>query len=326
MKDYRVLDGGVPVAIDGLWYHAPEKARCAHCPHITKEGITAYYHSATAAAIERPGSGFVLPLAGEFISNGDGGKKRDCELKASKRWLEKHAQEYKRLKPALLGDDLHVYEPFCALIPGKSMGFIFTRKDSTHKRLAGTVKNSYLGEKTETKRTGGKKMMYIYRFTSHVPVKYEEKDGNNLFVNYFSLEIKEAGGEKSTFKSRITDKAITDDNVAAPASYARARRRIENEHNNALKNRGYNLEHNFGHGDKHASGIFFLLNIPAFRFHTILEYAYEKYGRARSVHYTGKVFFEIPRPLTILVVFDSRDHLLDYMSHEHHEIKPIQPG
>ena len=78
----------------------------------------------------------------------------------------------------------------------------------------------------------------------HVPIKYEEKDGNNLFVNYFSLEMKEADSEKSTFKSWITDKTITDDNAAAMASYARARWKIENEHNNVLKNRDYNLEHN----------------------------------------------------------------------------------
>jgi hypothetical protein len=29
--------------------------------------------------------------------------------------------------------------------------------------------------------------------------------------------------------------------------------KIENEHHAVLKNRGYNLEHNFGHGKEHAA-------------------------------------------------------------------------
>jgi hypothetical protein len=35
-------------------------------------------------------------------------------------------------------------------------------------------------------------------------------------------------------------------NVRLLAGYGRGRWKIENEHNNVLKNRGYNLEHNFG--------------------------------------------------------------------------------
>jgi hypothetical protein len=54
----------------------------------------------------------------------------------------------------------------------------------------------------------------------------------------------------------------------------RARWKIENERRNVLKNRGYNLEHNFGHGDSHAADIFFLLNLLTLQFHTILEPGY----------------------------------------------------
>jgi hypothetical protein len=46
LKEYRVLDGGVLPAIDGLWYHASQKVRCDHCRHSTKDGETTYYHSA----------------------------------------------------------------------------------------------------------------------------------------------------------------------------------------------------------------------------------------------------------------------------------------
>jgi hypothetical protein len=31
LKEYRVLYGGVLLAIDGVWYHASQKVRCGHC-------------------------------------------------------------------------------------------------------------------------------------------------------------------------------------------------------------------------------------------------------------------------------------------------------
>jgi hypothetical protein len=44
----------------------------------------------------------------------------------------------------------------------------------------------------------------------------------------------------------------------------RARWRIENEVFNTLKNQGYNLEHNFGLGEKHLSAVFNHLMMLAF--------------------------------------------------------------
>jgi hypothetical protein len=55
----------------------------------------------------------------------------------------------------------------------------------------------------------------------------------------------------------------------------------EREHNNALKNRGYNPEHTIGHGKHHAAELFFLLNLPAFRFYTIPESGDEDYRKER---------------------------------------------
>jgi hypothetical protein len=49
-----------------------------------------------------------------------------------------------------------------------------------------------------------------------------------------------------------------------------------------LKNHGYNLEHNFGHGEEHGSENFFLLNLVAFLFHTLLFLGEEQYRGARN--------------------------------------------
>jgi hypothetical protein len=38
LKDYRVLDGGVLIPLDGIWYHSSESIHCDNCLHQTKNG------------------------------------------------------------------------------------------------------------------------------------------------------------------------------------------------------------------------------------------------------------------------------------------------
>jgi hypothetical protein len=102
-------------------------------------------------------------------------------------------------------------------------------------------------------------------------------------------------------------------NVAYLAECGRARWKIENEHNNVLKNRGYNLEHNFGHGSNHAADIFFLLNLLAFQFHTILEYCDLEYQLAYSTFSVRVAFFESLRVLIRRRYFGSWTAFLKYV-------------
>ena len=82
LEKYRVLDGGVLTALDGVWYHSSENIRCGRCLHITKDDITTYYHVAPAGAVVKPGDTSVLPVMAEMIANGDGDRywKRDIIL------------------------------------------------------------------------------------------------------------------------------------------------------------------------------------------------------------------------------------------------------
>ena len=54
LKDFRCLDGGVLMALDGVWYFSSEQIHCEHCLHKTKDGVTTYFHSALAGAVVRP--------------------------------------------------------------------------------------------------------------------------------------------------------------------------------------------------------------------------------------------------------------------------------
>jgi len=87
LDSYRVLDDGVLIALDGVWYHSSEKISCKRCLHVTKGDRTTYYHTILAATIVKPGDTVVLPVMGEPIGNDDGLEKQDCELNAAKRWL-----------------------------------------------------------------------------------------------------------------------------------------------------------------------------------------------------------------------------------------------
>jgi hypothetical protein len=280
IQAYRVLDEGVLLALDGIWYYSSQKIHCEHCLSQTHGNKTTYYHSAVVGAIIRPGSNAVLPVMAEPIRNGDGKEKQDCEHEAGKRWLLAHGQEYQWLKPTLLGDDLYSDQPFCLLVLEQKMSFLFTCKPESHPWLSETVEHSFLEKLIVKKWTGRYHQISTYRWINGVPLR-DSKDA--LMVNYLYLQVKnEQSGEVIYTNSWITDKKITKENIELLASCARGRWKIENEHNNVLKNRGYNLEHNFGHGKRHAAEIFLLLNLLAFLFHTILEMGDEGYQKARA--------------------------------------------
>lgn len=79
--------------------------------------------------------------------------------------------------------------------------------------------------------------------------------------------------------------------MPAIVAASRSRWKIENENNNVLKNYGYHLEHNFGHGNEYLSMILVLLNLLAFLFHTMLDFVDEVYQRLRAHLRVRKTFF-----------------------------------
>jgi hypothetical protein len=309
IKPYRVLDGGVLLALDGLWYYSSQEVCCEHCLHRRHGEEITYYHSAVVGAIVRPGNNAVLPVMAEPITNRDGKEKQDCEHEAGKRWLLAHGKEYQWLKAVLLGDDLYSDQPFCEAVLAQKMSFLFTCKPDSHPWLSETVEQSFLEERVVKKWTGRNHQISTYRWINGVPLR-DSKDA--LIVNYLYLQIRnETTGKTVYTNSWITDKKITAENVELLALCARARWKIENEHNNVLKNRGYNLEHNFGHGKQHASEIFLLLNLLAFQFHTILELCDEEYKKARgSVGRRDSYFHHMQAALRYALHASWRDFLI----------------
>jgi hypothetical protein len=317
LRDFRCLDGGVLLALDGVWYFSSEQIHCDRCLHATKEDVTTYYHSALAGTLVKPGNTAVLPVAPEMIANTDGAgnekdsKKQDCERNAAKRWLAKHAEEYKWLSPTLLGDDLYSNYPFCKEVLEHGYSFIFTCKDDSHPWLAETVENSFLKEFSKREWNGRHHLAYTYRWINGVEIRDNKE---TLMANYFSLSIWNEEKNKQTFyNSWITNKTIASDNVSLLASCARSRWKIENEHHNVLKNHGYNLEHNFGHGKIHASEMYCLLHLLAFQMHSLLDVNDEDYRKARAYARRRDEFFNELRVLLRRNLFGSWQELIVFM-------------
>jgi hypothetical protein len=295
LESYKVLGGGVLLALDGVWYFSSNNIHCPHCLHITKDGVTTYYHSMLAATMVRPGNNNVIPIMGEPIRNTDvpapskNGKeasyekqKQDCEQKAMLRWLDLHADEYKFLKPTILGDDLYSKYPVCKKIIEKGLNFIFTCKSQTHKWLTECFNDSEIQVKEihEYSKTLGCHIIRRYKWANKVEIRYDEP---TMEVNFVDFTIEKEHNHEITYRNSFaTNIEITEENVEHIVECGRARWKIENEHNNVLKNHGYHLEHNFIHGKEHASEIFCLLNFLALLFHTLLNLGDADYHVAKA--------------------------------------------
>jgi hypothetical protein len=134
-----------------------------------------------------------------------------------------------------------------------------------------------------------------------------------LKVNWCEVTISDADGKIKFRNAYITDWAISANNVAGLVSAGRARWKIENEHNNVLKNRGYHLEHNFGHGKNHLASLLLTLNLLAFGLHTLLELADENYRLIRATVGARQRFFQHLEALTAYLHFESWERLMDFM-------------
>jgi hypothetical protein len=103
----------------------------------------------------------------------------------------------------------------------------------------------------------------------------------------------------------VTSLPLTADNVVEVAACARARWKIENESFNLLKNNGYNLAHNFGHGKKYLARIFATMNRLAFAFHTACDCLETLWQQARNAVGTRKRFVQDLHTITAYVLFPS---------------------
>jgi hypothetical protein len=310
LKAFQRLAGRTLVALDGTEYFCSQKLSCPQC--LTRKrsnGKTESYHAMLAAMIVAPGHNMVLPLMPEFISPRDGTEKQDCERNAAKRWLIAHGERVEKLRPVYLGDALFSCQPLAEAVLATGADFLFVCKKDGHKTLYEFIEGAPLDEQIVTERRPGKhSLTYHYRWIEGVPLR-DGKDA--LAVNWLEVSIADAKGKTTYDGAFVTSLPITAENVEEIAACARARWKIENESFNVLKNNGYNLAHNFGHGKKYLARIFATMNLLAFAFHTANDCLETLWQQAREAKGARRRFFEHIRTISAYLVFPSWESLMN---------------
>ena len=308
LKSLCRLGGRILIALDGSEHFASRKVHCPHCSTRKRsDGETEYFHSFVGATIVASGQATVLPLPAEFVRPQDGTKKQDCESVAARRGLSRLGPQFAWLQPVYLGDDLSANQPMCQAIQAIDGSFILTSKPSSHKTLAEYVNGVDLDSLSKTEGVGSAKRIYRYRWMEGVPIR-DGKDA--LIVNWLEIEIAKPNGKVTYRSSFVTDLALNRQTVADIAACGRARWKIENESFNVLKNNGYNLEHNFGHGKDTLASILVVLNLLAFAMHNACDLAEGLWQDGRQKVGARIRLFEHIRSISVYLVFPSWTSLM----------------
>ena len=314
---FRTFDDNLLFAFDGTQYFSSKEIHCQNCSHKTaSNGVTTYFHSVITPVIVAPGNSRVIALEPEFIMPQDGHEKQDCEQAAAKRWINEHAEQYASKKVTISADDLHCKQPFCELLLDEGFNFVLVCKPTSHKTLYEKIDSlatsESLSQLSVHRRNKRFVEVFTHRYANGVPLRAGE---DALLVNWCEVTVtKGRDGEVLYHNAFATNHLITDKTVAPIVNLlGRTHWKIENENNNILKNRGYHLEHNFGHGKNHLSSFLLTLNLLAFLFHTVLELVDEKYQLLREELSARRTFFNDVRALLRYLLFESWEHLLDFM-------------
>ncbi|MDD1422743.1 ISNCY family transposase [Dolichospermum sp. ST_sed1] len=312
LERFRSINNNLLIALDGTQYFSSNTIHCENCS-ITKHrnGTITYSHSAVTPVIVGIGIDKVIALEPEFMTPQDGHKKQDCENTAGKRWIVKYGPQYNGLKVTILGDDLYSKQSICEITIEEGFNFIFVSKPDSHKTMYEIIEGAE-GIKTLIIRrwTGKRREIDTYRFINQIPLCDAAKALEVNWCEITTILEDETVIYKNSF---VTNHEITEENVIEIVMAGRARWKIENENNNILKNKGYNLEHNFGHGKKYLSSLLLTFNLLAFLFHTALDMFDKKYKMLRKKLPSRKTFFDDIRALTRYICFDSWENLLNFM-------------
>lgn len=279
LEEYRYL-GGFLFSADGTGQFSSSEVSCPDCCEKQhRHGQREYYHQLVGVALVHPDKPHVLPLFPEAITRQDGTTKNDCESNASKRLLPKLRAAFPEWPIIIVEDSLSATGPHIKLLKELKFSYILGVQPGDHEALFEEVqKRLCAGQVEEFEERGKEGVLRGYRFVNDIPLNKSHPD---LLVNYLDYWEETPKGKKYT-NSWITDIHLTRDNVYFVMKGGRARWKIENETYNTLKNQGYHLEHNYGHGKKHLATVFAMLTMLAFLVDQIQEFCCQLFQTARQ--------------------------------------------
>lgn len=312
LSPFNLFPGWTVCSIDGTQYHRSTSIHCSHC--LTKQHRDApvtYQHHALQAALMHPDIKQVIPVMAQPIQNDDGNKKQDCETNAAKRLIPQLRKSFPKMGLIITGDDLFSRQPLIETVLKHKFHYFFVAKPGSHQYLMEWLDDyESLHERREIDDKG---RTIIYQWMNAVPLHGGE---DAILVNYLGKKMItfDARGKQKYCRTQswVTDMEVTAENVALFSQGARSRWKVENECFNTLKNQGYHLTHNYGHGENHLAFNFYLLTILAFLFHQIEELCDKTFQACRRLAGSKRSLWEKLRTIINIAVFTSHEQLLDY--------------
>ena len=272
------------VALDGSEYFRSTQIQCPHClRQADSQGRVHYSHKIVGATVVRAGSHQVLPLDVEEVRNATAeSAPQDCELTAGKRLIARLRGEHPQLALIVIGDDLYSHVPFIEQLQLLRQHYVLVAKPSSHPTLLAAVAAAEGTEQSQTGQwtagRGAGQTTYTYHLVRDMPLALESA----VRVTYVEIWEHNVGGKLLYHNSWVTDLDVDAANVAVVGQIGRTRWKIENEQFNVHKNHGYELTHNYGHGQQTLSMVFYLLNLLAYVAHVVLALGDRLYQRCRA--------------------------------------------
>jgi len=257
----------------------------------------------------------IIPVMPEAIANADGNKKQDCEINAAKRFIERLKKDHPRLGVIVVGDGLFSKAPMINQVLDKGMHFLFVAKPDDHTYMMEWLEA--FEQLSQHDSCDDKNRHHRYTYANKVPLN-GQKDAPE--VNYIYYELCNEKGKVTYRNSWVTDIEVTEKNVSKLVKGGRCRWKIENECFNTLKNQGYLLEHNFGHGKYNLSHNMYLLTLLAFFFHQIFELSDPAYQLCREKYVAKRHLWETFRHLLQFFIFESWNDVMIKAMHGREDI------
>ncbi len=288
VKQRQVLGGFTLLAADGTQHFCSGSRSCEHC--LTKQhrnGSITYHHQLLGAVWVHPGEKTVFPIAVEPIVRQDGNVKNDCELNAAKRLVPQIRQAMPDEKLLLTLDALYTNAPLIRLLREYQISFLIGVKDGyVPIQVAKLAAEGALKEVSWE----SKGRFCAIRFANGLILNGQNQD---ILVNYVEhIEVDPNSAEVIYFNSWITNLPVNEENAQELVTLARTRWKIENETFNTLKNQGYHLEHNYGHGTKYLATNFAILTFLAFLTDQIAQCLDKTFQNALEICQTKKALWE----------------------------------
>ncbi len=311
LEPYQILPGQYLCAIDGVYHHSSDNIHCDQC--LTKKhknGTVTYHHGVLQGAFMHPEKRQIIPVMPEPIANADGYQKQDCEINAAKRFIKQLKTDHPRLGIIVTGDGLFSKAPMIEQVMAEKLHFLFVAKPGDHQYMMDWI--AAFDSLPQVVSADLKGRHHKYTYVNQIPLSAQD---DAPLVNYIHYELVNEAGKVTYRNSWVTDIEVSDENVIHLAKGGRCRWKIENECFNTLKNQGYSLEHNFGHGKQNLSHNMYLLTLLAFFFHQIFELSDPAYQLCRRSLVSKKLLWETFRVLIRYFIFDSwNDLMLKLMS------------